>query len=387
MLTQLFKIMWRRKGKNFLLLAEIFFSFLVMFATATLILEGVSNYLTPLGFDYDDVYELHINQQGESNTDLSAKLKQLELVIKNSPEISQFSFSSANTPLSFNQETHTLMAEDNSESSNWYTVSLDYMETLDMALVEGRWLQDGDNNARPAVVINETLRNKLFDGESAIGKVLKTSDSEFQIVGVVKYFRSDGELSSPANAAFRLLSDEAIFPDKILIEIKQGVIPGWQQAFMDKLQPVAGDWAIDLTPLTDMKANQEKMKLVPLIILSVICGFLIFNVALGLFGVLWHNINKRYAEIGIRRAFGATEKGIRGQILGEVMVLATLGVGLGIVLALQFPLLGVMNVETYIYGLAIIVALFTIYLLVIACAWFPSKQAAQIEPAMALHYE
>ena len=74
-------------------------------------------------------------------------------------------------------------------------------------------------------------------------------------------------------------------------------------------------------------------------------------------------------------------------MLGEVMVLATLGLILGLVLALQFPLLGVLNVSASIYAISIGFSLLFIYLLVAFCAWYPSKQAAQIEPAVALHYE
>jgi len=68
--------------------------------------------------------------------------------------------------------------------------------------------------------------------------------------------------------------------------------------------------------------------------------FLILNVILGLFGLLWYNINLRKAEIGLRRALGA--------------------IGCSLL---------------FLYGL------------IILCALAPSKQASEVDPAVALYEE
>lgn len=96
MLTQLFKIMWHRKGKNTLLLAEIFFSFLVLFLTGTFIVEGVLNYYTPAGFDYADVYDLEMRVHTDSNQDRIAKLQQIKQLLQSTPEINSFSLTNSN---------------------------------------------------------------------------------------------------------------------------------------------------------------------------------------------------------------------------------------------------------------------------------------------------
>ncbi|AHM63116.1 hypothetical protein D770_24355 [Flammeovirgaceae bacterium 311] len=382
--------MWRRKGSNFLLLTEIFFSFLVLFATGTLLTEGIINYFSPQGFDYADVYDVQINRQGEGNEKSFPKMQQIDQVLKSFPEISNYSFTEVNTPFSFNIMNNNIGIDGRDEMSHYYVVEPSYLETLDLELSEGEWFKKGDVRNPAPVVINETLREKLFPGESALGKRLKAgSKKEYQIIGVIKHYRQDGNLAAPDNAYFEMYNakDTASLASNILLEIKEGVDPAWQQNLIDQLQEIGGSWSIDLVPSTQMRASKAKLKLIPAIALIIVCSFLVFNVALGLFGVLYHNINKRYSEIGIRRALGATAIGVRRQMLGEVLVLATIGLSLGIVLALQFPILGVMNVETYIYLISIAASLLLIYLLVALCAWFPSKQAAKIEPAIALHYE
>ncbi|WP_224998372.1 ABC transporter permease [Cesiribacter sp. SM1] len=390
MLTQLFKIMWRRKGSNFLLLTEIFFSFLVLFATGTLITEGLINYFSPQGFDHTDVYDVRINRQGEGNPESFPKMQQIDQVLKGFPEISNYSFTDVNTPFSFNIMDGSIGTEEQQVRSYNYRVEPAYLETLDLEMAEGSWFQKGDVRIPKPVVINEHLRDKLFPGESALGKRIKSDGgTEYQVTGVVKHFRQDGNLTAPESSYFVMYNDKdtADIAGNILLEIKAGAHPAWQQNLIDQLQEIGGSWSIDLVPLTEARASKAKIKVIPAIALAVVCGFLIFNVALGLFGVLYYNINKRYSEIGIRRALGATATAVRRQMLGEVLVMATLGVSLGVLLALQFPLLGVMNVETYIYLIANAAALLLIYLLVALCAWFPSKQAAQIEPAIALHYD
>ena len=136
-----------------------------------------------------------------------------------------------------------------------------------------------------------------------------------------------------------------------------------------------------------MKAQKNSIIIIPLTIAFVVCGFLIINVAFGLFGVLFQNITRRKGEIGVRRAMGATGLNIMGQFVGEMVVLATFSIALGVFFAVQFPILNVFDVASSVYFGGIVAAILAVYVLVILCAWFPSRQAAAIHPAMALHDE
>jgi len=109
------------------------------------------------------------------------------------------------------------------------------------------------------------------------------------------------------------------------------------------------------------------------------------NVSLGLFGVLWYNINKRKGEIGLRRAVGATGRSVSGQLMGESLVLATFSLFVGCFFAVQFPLLNVLDLPAGIYVTAIGLSVLFIYTLVFICSLYPGKQAAAIYPAVALH--
>jgi putative ABC transport system permease protein len=53
----------------------------------------------------------------------------------------------------------------------------------------------------------------------------------------------------------------------------------------------------------------------------------------------------------------------------------------------QFPLLNVFDLQAGVYLTAMGIAALIIYLIVTLCALFPSRQAALIQPATALHEE
>jgi putative ABC transport system permease protein len=155
-------------------------------------------------------------------------------------------------------------------------------------------------------------------------------------------------------------------------------------------QTIAGGrrgWHTELRTLEEDRHDRNTITLAPLAALLIAGTFLIVNVALGLFGVLSYNIQQRRAEIGLRRALGATSGGIGQQFLGETLVLALFGVVVGAALAVQFPLLGAFNVETPVYLQALGAAALVIFALAALCALQPSRRAARIHPAVALREE
>src|SRR5690606_6128134 len=126
---------------------------------------------------------------------------------------------------------------------------------------------------------------------------------------------------------------------------------------------------------------------VPIIGLFALTGFLLINIAMGLFGILRYNISQRRPEIGLRKAVGASTGHIRHQFVGEMVVLTSLALLVGLVFAIQAIFLGVLTMDAPIYWSALAVALLMIYGIVILCSLIPSTQAAAIEPAVTLHEE
>ena len=169
------------------------------------------------------------------------------------------------------------------------------------------------------------------------------------------------------------------------------VTPGADAAFESQLYKILANYLkssnVEIEHLDNKLKTANYWYLVPMIVLLIVAGFLIVNVALGLFGVLWYNISRRRGEIGLRRAIGASGKSVSAQLVTESMILATMSLTIGSFFAIQFPLLNVFDLPAAVYFTAMVLSVLFIYILVFICSLYPGKQAASIYPAVALHEE
>jgi putative ABC transport system permease protein len=393
MIRHLFKLIWNRRKSNFLLITEIFVSFMVLFAVLSLVIYNYSNYAKPLGFNHDNVWQLSLRHNSDSTAQNVQLQEQLLRRVRSFREVESASLSSTNAPFAFSQMNTSLSYGKTKDlQANFYEVQDDFKDVMQLQVGEGRWFGPQDNASRHMpIVINGMLKEKLFGEEEAVGKLIPANDStHYTVLGVVDYYRAYSEFNADEPAFFtriNLSKNEDRLWNSLLLRVKPGTGVAFEEKMVKELSGVVRDWTLEVSTLEKMRQSKSKLTLVPMVALGLVCGFLIFNVALGLFGVLWYNINKRYAEIGLRRAMGATASQIYKQFLGEVIVITTLGLLLGCFFAGQFPLLGVFSLSTDIYVFAILSAITIIYVLVTCCALYPSRQAAAIHPATALHEE
>lgn len=392
MIKHLFKLVWNRRRANFLMIMAIFFSFLVLFGTISVLVNSWQNYKKPLGFEPERIWYVNIQHFQTPKDEVRVISEQLVRKLQTIPEIEHVALASGNAAYSGWSNMMGLTRGNLQRGINNVTIQGgDFKSTMDLNVVEGRWFQDGDEfSYQNPMVITQDIKQFFFGNESAAGKKLKSGDKEFTVIGVIEAYRTNGELNSDAGTFMRVssLADTSRWVENTLyLRMKPGVTSGFEEKLLKEAGTVATGWKLDVKYMEQMRASYMKENLTPLLIFAIICAFLILNVALGIFGVLWYNINKRYSEIGLRRALGATANQIYRQFIGEILVLATLGLVLGSFFAIQFVLMDVMGMDPSIYYYALGISIVVIYLLVIVCAFQPSRQAAAIHPAIALHEE
>jgi len=125
------------------------------------------------------------------------------------------------------------------------------------------------------------------------------------------------------------------------------------------------------------------------LLLGVFAAIALLLAVTGLYGVLSYSVSQRAHEIGIRMALGASRLGIFRLVLGQVMVLVSAGVILG--LAGAFALTRLIATQLYqttptdpatflaVSGMMIAVAA--------AAAWIPARRALKVDPIIALRCE
>lgn len=388
MIQHLFKLIWKKRKSNSLIMLEIFVAFFILFAVSSLSVYFYKGYIKPAGINTENVWVAYIDFN--SNNDSLNKMN-VELVrqkVKSFKEIKSFSFGS-HFPYGNSNSTRGFDHNGKNLSSEVMSVEEVYPSVLGLEMQSGTWFKESEIDTflklKP-IVITQHLKEEMFGNEDAIGKIIgKKGESEEKIVGVIPNFKHQNEFQLNDNCIFMPKFKEVF--SSMVLKTDPSVSADFEAHFAKSLQQLGKNWTVQINHMDEMKKEKNTIVTIPLTIAFIVCGFLIINVAFGLFGVLFQNINRRRGEIGIRRAMGATGRDIQGQFVGEMVVLATFSIALGLFFAVQFPLLNVFDVATSIYMWGMLLAVAAVYAIVVLCAWFPSRQAAAIHPAMALHDE
>lgn len=394
MIRHLFTLIWNRRRANLLLVVEIFLAFVVLFAVGALLVYHQRNYRTPLGFAYEQVWRVGLDPGTQPEATHLATVQRIMARLRTLPGVVAVGRTSWNTPFTGGTNNSPVGAGREARGAvhaSGHTVEDPLREVLRLQLAAGRWFDRRDDAATvPPAVITRDLAEQLFPHQSPLGQVVSRSDESFRVVGMLERFRPDGDLAPTRPAILMRVSPQDTTlgeANTLLLRVQPGAGGALERQVNDEILAVAKGWSLSIKPLPEQRAAQLKRMLTPIAALVLVCVFLLVNVALGLFGVLWLTINRRRSELGVRRALGATAGAISGQVLGETLVLTTMGLALGLLVAVQFPLLRAYEVPASVYGTAMLLAAASLYALATACALYPSRLAAGIQPAVALREE
>ncbi len=395
MITHLIRLLWHRKWANSLLIMEMFVSFLVLVAVVTLGVYYLNNYRRPLGFSYDNVWNVAVDMKQESDEVWSKEMiqanQQVQLTLKSFPEIEAVG-GIQDPPYSLGNSI-SIFERDGKEIQWILGEATDGLkDVLGFSIVEGRWFDQSDDAStyRP-VVINRNLAREFFGAEDPVGKLMTKEEpgGDWRVVGVVDEFRKNGELIGAESYAFLRINPNNTLhrPSRnYLVRVQPGTPVSLQQTITEKLQNTVKAWSFEVQPLSEMRRTYFKTRLGALFAGGLIVGNLILMVALGLIGVLWQNVTRRRSEIGLRRALGAAASDIYRQVLVELLIIASFGIALAMILIVQFPLLGVFrSVSWSVYMSALVLSLVFMYGIILLAALYPSRIATRIQPIEALH--
>ena len=400
MFRHILKLIWNKKRMNALIILEVFISFLVVFAVTSVCVHYALLYRHPLGFSYERVWALRMDPGGPWQAEDALVVDQAMRVIRELDPVEAIAGLDI-APFRSSTWTSTVKYRDRTVSPMFNRATDGLAELIGLELIEGRWFGPQDDGlAWNAVVIDRQLRDELFGDDPALGQDISGRDpddpeeseaDERRVVGVLEDFRQKGELHPLRPYVFvryRMGQPNERDMNTLHVKVREGTTAAFEEQLLQTLQAVAPTWEFQIKPWAHARESMLESQLTPVLVTSVVTGFLMLMVALGLLGVLWQNVTRRTAEMGLRRAMGAAVGRIRNQIAGELLMITTLGVGVGVLVAVQFPLLGVAGFTDWVTSAwSLTASVVLIYLLALVCALYPSWLATRIEPADALHYE
>ena len=396
MIRHLLKLVWNRKRANALIVAEIFVSFLVVFAVLTGLVMFGTAWSDPIGFDWHNVWDVRmdfdIDGGQQAGPELHDSVMRMLAEARSFPEVEAAALS--NTPAySFSNSNGTREIDGRRVEMNMDDVTDDFAKVMKMKVIRGRFFNADDDAASFApIVIDRNAAINIFGTVDAVGKKLQESETEFSnVVGVVEPYRKDGEATLPMNFVFFRTSPTRKYGrlgSHILVRVRPGTPAAFEEKLANRLQQIAPQVTFRVRHMDAMRRTLLRGRFAPLVLGGIVGLFLISMVTLGLTGVLWQNVTRRTRELGLRRALGASGPAVHRQILLEVALLATLAMIVGAILIVQLPILGIFRMVTpSAFTGGFIGALATIYGLTILCGLYPSWLASRLQPADALRYE
>lgn len=405
MIRHLFKLLWNRKRANALILVEIFFSFLVVFAVSTLAVYLWSNARRPLGYSIDDVWSVTLDVGQASNDEHTERqVETFARVLAEAKRLDRVEAAAGALVVPYAEESRAEGLVGDPDRPR-VSVEIDevtdaFADVVELDLVAGRWFERSDDafDWTPVVLDLEAVRGLFGPGlepEEVTGRWLTEDPDDTRpprrVVGVVSDFRQHGELSGPGPYMFERVAvadPDNRPPRNLVLRMLPGTTADYEEVVIDRLQGVAPEWTVSVQPVAALRETNLRLRLVPLTVVAVIAGFLMLMVALGLMGVLWQNVVQRTREIGLRRANGATRGDVLRQVVGELLMVTTWAVGLGALLVVQLPILDLFGgLSPGVFGAGLLTSLVLVYALAALCALYPSWLAGRVQPAEALRWE
>jgi putative ABC transport system permease protein len=391
-----------RRLRQTLVVAEIALA-LVLLIGAGLLIRSVDRLKsTPLGFQPEQVLTAKIGLYGEKYNSLqrySAFVDRLLDDLKGRPGIgsvgvtSSVPFGGGYTVRQVGLEASEGGPAVEGVQTGWRVIGGDYFRAVGIPLRAGRFFEPADDPARtPRVtIINDTLAQRLWPGQNAVGRRILVGDSKrpYEVIGVVGHARLTvlGREPEPVmyyhyrqfswmslTIALRANGD----PRSLERTVRAAVTA------IDPEQPIFEVRTLD--DLVNRAAATPQMNAALLALFAVLALTLS---AIGVYGVMSYSTAQRTGEIALRLALGAHPRDMLKLVWRHGLALTALGLALGFAAAVAAGRalnallyeVSALDPATYLTGLAVMLAV-----ALLAC-YLPARRAMHTDPVLALRHE
>jgi macrolide transport system ATP-binding/permease protein len=259
--------------------------------------------------------------------------------------------------------------------------------------VMGRGLTPQDTAASPMVtVVSETFATKIFGNPAnALGRSF-TFDGEkkpVQIVGIARDVKSQSVRDKDLRMSYRSVYQIPDYMNTLAVRVT-GDPAQVAAAVRRTLQTTARNIPIRwTTTLADEVGDSLVRERAIAQLSSFFAALALALSAIGLYGTISFAVARRTSEIGIRMALGAERVGVVRMVLRDAMLLA----GIGMVVGLPLALLATRQMSSMLYGLgsidvpSVVYSMLALSMVAAIAGYLPARRAANVDPMTALRHE
>ncbi|HTB98517.1 MAG TPA: ABC transporter permease [Terracidiphilus sp.] len=387
----------RDRLRGVLVIGELAISIPLLIGAGLLVRSFLRILEIPPGFNPDHVASLQISAEGIRYQDRAQRVQfynTLEQRVRNLPGVTAEGLVSA-LPLTpavgwggVNVEGYTPPPNQPEIQVDKRASSVDYFHAMQIPVVQGRTFAPDDMEKPASVIIDEKMAHFFWPHGDAIGKHVRGNDKQpwstvIGVVGVVKEYGLDEDtrmvmympyVSTTNYLVARTTSDPGEMGQTIVAQIHaiDPEIPVYNVATMNHR-------------LSDSLARQRFS-------MTMLASFAVFAMvlaAVGLYGVMAYLVEQGTGEIAIRMALGAPRSGVLALILRQGMLLACVGIFLGLsgaILLTRLMASLLFHVSAYDGVTFCGVASLLLCVALAACV-FPARKAMRVEPMQALRVD
>jgi putative ABC transport system permease protein len=267
-----------------------------------------------------------------------------------------------------------------------------YFQTMGIPLLQGRMLTGDDNeNSAPVLVVSRELAQEVFPGQNPIGQQIMCGYDEksswWTIVGVVGNVRQESPASPVAQTIYVPIAQHSYRATDVQIVVRTGTDPATMAATLEPmLERGYPQVAVSSTTMREAVGESSRAQRFRTLLFGGFAAVGILLAAVGMYGVTAYTVAQRRFEFALRFALGAQRGQIVTMTLSHGIVVASLGIGVGVALSL-----GLLRVIGNILGklpafdpTSYAIAILSVLAIAVTAAIIPCRRASQVEPMRVL---
>ena len=401
----------RHRVRGALVITEVALAFVLLTGAGLLIRSFFQMQQVDTGFDSTNVLTAGLpipDKRFPDPAQLNAYLREVVGKVEAIPGVRDVALTSAlpmqgwGYGMPFQRADKPIVDRANRRACFFKMVSPSYFRTLGLKLRKGRTLGGQDAKGAPAVaVINETMVRLYFKGEEPLGKRIlvqeivpgKTQlgpEVPWEVVGVIADEKVDNLGGKGDNPGMYVSNQQSPVYFQALV-LRAAMDPSGLTKVLDRaVHEVNKDQTLtEVKTLDQIKSESTASNRLQSMLLTVFAAIAVLLAAIGIYGVISYSVEQRTHEIGIRAALGASKGDLLRLILRSGMLMAGIGLVIGLAGALGLTRL----LATLLFGvgerdpLTIGAVAFLLAAVALLACYVPARRATKVDPMVALRYE